>query len=174
MRRIAQGGPAPGRAGTGDPHEVALDLLGRRAYSVRELVRKLEDRGFSPAVARAEAERLEAAGLLDDDALAQAVVAAELRRGKGRRAAAATLRRRGVRAGHREAAVGGVDPEDEAKALAVAAERACAAHPGWRRLHGERRKVIRYLLARGFGMAQILDRLAAREGEFGDQQRQDQ
>ncbi len=155
----------PRVAPNGDAHPVALDLLARRAYSVRELVRKLEDRGFSTDVARAEAKRLEASGLLDDDALAQAVVAAELRRGKGRRAAAATLRKRGVRAEPRDAAIGGVEPEDEARALAVAAERACSAHPEWRRLHGERRKVVRYLLARGFGMAQILDHLAACEGE---------
>ncbi|MFZ5787104.1 MAG: regulatory protein RecX [Acidobacteriota bacterium] len=155
----------PRTAPGGDPHPLALELLGRRAYSVRELVRKLEDRGFSAAVAHAEARRLEASGLLDDSALAHALVATELRRGKGRRAAAVALRRRGVRAEPREAALEGIDPEDEAKALSQAVERACAARPEWRRLPGERRKVVRYLLARGFGIAQVLDELARREGE---------
>ena len=55
--------------------------------------------------------------------------------------------------------------EGGADLRAVAARR----HPQWRRLPDERRKVIRYLLARGFGVQAVRDAVAAaRRGDADD------
>jgi regulatory protein len=48
------------------PYEYALNLLAARAYTVRNLRRKLNQKGFEPADAEKALERLQASGLLDD------------------------------------------------------------------------------------------------------------
>jgi regulatory protein len=153
--------PATGKGG-GSVHEVALRLLGRRALSRRELAERLARRGFPPAAIRTEVRRLEAAGLLDEQAVAAAVVAGTLRRGAGRRMAAAALRRRRVAREVADGALSALDPEEEQAALAQAVARAARRHPGFERLPEVRRKVVRYLLARGFGAGEIRAALAER------------
>jgi regulatory protein len=153
----------------GSVHEAALRLVARRAYSTRELRERLEARGFDTAAARAEVVRLEAAGLLDDGQLASSVVRNQIARGRGKRSAAVELRRRGVGKEEREAVLGGLEPEDEAAALARAVDAATRRHPGWSELLQVRRKVIRYLLARGFDPGQVRDALAERtEADHGE------
>jgi len=151
----------PGR-GSGSVHEVALRMLGRRALSRRELAERLARRGFAPAVIRAELHRLEAAGLLDELAVAASVVAGTLRRGAGRRMAAAALRRRRIAREAADGALRALDPQEERAALDQAVARAARRHPGFERLPEVRRKVIRYLLARGFGVGEIRAALAER------------
>jgi len=128
-------------------------MLARRALSRAEIAGRLEDRGFAAAAVRAEVARLETAGLIDDAALARAVCQAQLRAGRGRRAAVAALRRRLVGKADADDALAEVaDGGGEGAALAGALARATAKHRFWRRLPEERRKVLRYLLARGFGL----------------------
>lgn len=148
--------------GSGSVHEVALRMLGRRALSRRELAERLARRGFPPAAIRAELHRLEAAGLLDEEAVAASVVAGTLRRGAGRRMAAAALRRRRIAREAADGALSALDPEAERAALDQAVARAARRHPGFERLPEVRRKVIRYLLARGFGAGEIRAALAER------------
>jgi regulatory protein len=151
----------PGK-GSGSVHETALRMLGRRALSRRELAERLGRRGFPPTAIRAEVRRLEAAGLLDEQAVAAAVVAGTLRRGAGRRAAAAALLRRRVSREAADCALRALDSEEERAALTHALARAARRYPGFERLPEVRRKVVRYLLARGFGAGEIRTALAER------------
>jgi regulatory protein len=151
----------PGK-GSGDVHETALRMLARRALSRRELAERLGRRGYPPTAIRSEVRRLEAAGLLDEQAVAASVVAGTLRRGAGRRAAAAALLRRRVAREAADRALHALDHEEEWAALAQALARAARRYPGFERLPEVRRKVVRYLLARGFGAGEIRAALAER------------
>jgi regulatory protein len=151
-----------------DIHTAALRALARRALSRREIAQRLERKGFGAGAIRAEVDRLAAAGLLDDAELARAVARAQLADGRGRRAVALVLRRRGV---EREAAkdtLAEIADGDEGEALAHALARAGRKYPGFRRLPQARRKMIRYLLARGFGAAAVGRALASDPGEDAD------
>jgi len=59
---------------------AALKMLERRAYSVRELIQRLEKRGHEPASGEPAVRDLERAGIVDDRALGESVVRAELSR----------------------------------------------------------------------------------------------
>jgi regulatory protein len=148
---------------------VALGLLSRRAYSAAEVAERLARRGFDGATIQKEVARLEGAGLIDDRALAEAVARDVARRGYGRTGVAASLRRRKVRPSESSVALGGFGDEREREALGAALKRAERRHGRWRELPEERRKVVRYLLARGFAVALIRDALSAAEGESGEQ-----
>ncbi len=157
------------RAMTGDIHEAALRMVARRALSARELRDRLERRGFPAAAVAAEVRRLERAGLLDDTALAAALVATGVRRGQGRRGVAAALRRRRLAPQAVQDALATLSEEEERGALAVAMVAATRRAPGWWRLPEGRRKVVRYLLARGFGARLVREAVAAaREGGADD------
>ncbi|MGE5236465.1 MAG: regulatory protein RecX [Acidobacteriota bacterium] len=163
-------GQGTGAAGPAAAHEVALRLLSRRAYSARELTDRLLRRGFEPAVVRAEVARLEKVGLVDEEALARAVARDVIRRGYGRRGVAASLRRRGLGAEELSAAMATLGEAEERAALCAALARAARRSPHWRELPEERRKVVRYLLARGFGAALVRAVLSGGGGETGEQE----
>jgi regulatory protein len=151
-----------------DIHTTALRALGRRALSRREMKERLERKGFGAGAVRAELARLSAAGLLDDGQLARAVSRAQLGDGRGRRAVSAVLRRRGVERDAAASALGTIDEETEAEALVRAIAKAARRYPGYRSLPQARRKMIRYLLARGFGLAAVCRALAGDAGEDAD------
>ena len=130
-------------------------MLGRRALSVAEVAERLAIREFPPEAVRGEVQRLERAGLLDDLAVARAVCRAQLRAGRGRRAIVAALRRRKLGGETAARVLDEVEGADESAALRAAFVRATEKHRFWRRLPEERRKVVRYLLARGFGLEEV-------------------
>jgi regulatory protein len=130
-------------------------MLGARALSRAEVTERLEIRGFQSAVVQAEITRLERAGLIDDLALARTVCQTQVRAGRGRRALNAALRRRGVAREAVAVALSELDEESDGAALAAAFATANRKHRWWRRLPKERRKVVRYLLARGFSLDQV-------------------
>jgi regulatory protein len=141
-------------------------MLARRALSRREIEERLERRGFEPEVVRAEILRLERAALIDDAVLARAVCQAQLRAGRGRRAVAAALKRRHLANDTAEAALADLaEGDSEGAALAAAVAKATTRHRFWRRLPEERRKVIRYLLARGFGLDAVRRALEGKRRE---------
>jgi regulatory protein len=77
--------------------EVALNLLGYRARTRAEIVRRLLRRGFPPTTTEACVQRLVAAGLVDDAEFARAFVQERLRtRPKGSAALKVDLLARGV------------------------------------------------------------------------------
>jgi regulatory protein len=151
-----------------DIHATALRALARRALSRREIAQRLERKGFGAGAIRAEVARLAAAGLLDDAELARSVARYQLQEARGRRSVAAVLRRRGVDREAAKEALAGIADGDEGEALAHALARAGRKYPGFRRLPQARRKVIRYLLARGFGAAAVGRALASDPGEDAD------
>ncbi len=144
-----------------DIHESALRMLSRRALSAREVAERLRRRGFAATAVAAEVRRLEAAGLVDEATLAAALAAGELRRGRGRRAVAAALRRRRLRGEAVRAGEASVTDEEERTSLARALAAAGRRYPGWQRLGDRRQKVVRYLLARGFGSRLVREAVAA-------------
>jgi regulatory protein len=80
-----------------DCHERALRLLAVRPRSRRELELRLVRAGFDHSEVDEELGRLEAVGLVDDEAFAQQVVEHELTiRGSGRRAIVSRLAAKGV------------------------------------------------------------------------------
>ncbi len=153
-------------------HETALAMLARRALSHAEIAERLARRGAEAPVVAAEIARLDLAGLLDDLALARGVCRAQLRAGRGRRAVIATLKRRKVAADAAGAALAELAAgEGEAEALAAAFAKVASKHRFWRRLPNERRKVVRYLLARGFSLEAVSRALRenGRDEPHGDQ-----
>lgn len=130
-------------------HATALRLLAGRALSEAELTARLARRGFPPALVLAEVERLRQTGLVDDFQVARATCAALLRRGYGRKRLAAALARRGVSQEVAREVLAEVSASAEEAALCRALAR--LAPPGdHSTLPGERARMVRYLLARGF------------------------
>lgn len=96
-----------------DIHERALGLLAVRQRSRRELERRLVQAGFEPDAVEVELGRLEQVGLIDDAALAAAVVESRMgARGESRRAVGVKLQQAGV---DRDVALAALDeaPEGE-------------------------------------------------------------
>lgn len=116
--------PEPARAAR--PENVSMHALTRRGMSVAEMTRMLEAREIEPDEVEAELERLSGAGLLDDAALAENLVRTlQDRKGLGRSAISAELRRRKVDQVAIEEALGSIDPDDElTRAIEVATKRA--------------------------------------------------
>jgi regulatory protein len=109
-----------------DAHERALRLLSVRARSRRELESRLLRAGFEYGEVLDELARLEAVGLVDDEAFARQVAEHELgNRGSGRRAVVSRLLVAGVDRDSIDRVMEdlGSDSEDE-RALEVARVRA--------------------------------------------------
>jgi regulatory protein len=103
-----------------------MRALGRRSLSQRELERLLGEQTDDATAVAAEVDRLTRVGLLDDEALAQSLVASlQERKGLGRPAIAAELTRRLLSPGAIEYALELVDTGDElARAAELARKRA--------------------------------------------------
>ena len=108
------------------PENVAMHALTRRGMSVAEMTKLLETREIEPDEVEAEIARLEGVGLLDDSALAENLVRTlQERKGLGRSAISAELRRRKVDQVAIEEALGSIDTDDELnRAIEVAVKRA--------------------------------------------------
>ena len=130
-RSRAKGGgraaPPPDPAVEGrepDPEDVAraivLKQLSMAPRSRHQLADKLRQRGCPDDVSARVLDRMEAVGLVDDDAYAQMVVRSkQATRGLAKRALAQELRVKGVADDTIEDALGSIDPESE-RALAEA------------------------------------------------------
>ncbi len=105
---------------------VSMHALTRRGLSRRELGEVLLSRELDPCIVEAELDRLEGVGLLDDAALAETIVRTQSeRKGLGRAALLAELRRRGIELDLIEEALDQVDEGDEQeRAYRLAARRA--------------------------------------------------
>ena len=148
----ATGGPSTRRRGgrrsdgpRGTVHDRALRLLAVRDRSRREMERRLLQIGFEADAVAGELERLDAAGLLDDERFARALVEAQVvGRRAGRRAARDALLAKGVARDVADRAVdeaAGSPEDEEARAEALARRRAPSLGSlepatAFRRLHG--------------------------------------
>lgn len=105
---------------------VSMHALTRRGLSRWELEKTLLSRELDEHVVEAELDRLEGVGLLDDAALADTFVRTQHeRKGLGRGAITAELRRRHIDQEHIDAALEQVDDDDEqTRATELAVKRA--------------------------------------------------
>ena len=108
------------------PENVSMHALTRKGMSVAEMTTLLENREIDADDVSAEIERLEGVGLLDDSALAENLVRTlQDRKGLGRSAISAELRRRKVDQVAIEEALESIDTDDELeRAIEVATKRA--------------------------------------------------
>jgi regulatory protein len=104
---------------------VSMYALARRGMSSREMRDYLVGREFDAAEVDEEIERLESVQLLDDAALAETLVSTlRDRKGLGRSALTAELRRRHLDASAIEEALSAVDDDELQRAIDIAAKRA--------------------------------------------------
>ena len=104
---------------------VSMYALARRGMSSREMRDYLIAREFGGDVVDEEVARLEGVGLLDDDSLAETLVRTlRDRKGLGRQALTAELRRRHVDGAAIEEAMSSLDDDELERATAVAVKRA--------------------------------------------------
>lgn len=159
---------AEARDGLLDVERISLKALSRRDVSRRELERTLRDAGVDEESITSECDRLTRAGLLDDTALAQTLVARlQERKGLGRTAIAAELAKRMLAPSAIEYALDLVDTGDElARARELARKRA-AQLTGLDREAAVRR-LSGYLARRGYSgstvRAAVDEALSARVG----------
>ncbi|MGH2589597.1 MAG: regulatory protein RecX [Actinomycetota bacterium] len=136
-----------------DCHERALRLLAVRPRARRELEVRLLRAGFEPDEVRDELERLEAVGLVDDEAFARQVVEHELAvRRSGRRAVSGRLAGKGVAGGTIERALeelAGGPGDEEARALELARSR--LSRLGALDVSAAYRRLVPFLRRRGYG-----------------------
>lgn len=132
----------------------ALNYLGYRERSVKEVTKRLVDDGYPPSVASPIVSRFQELGLIDDERLARMWARSRSSSGHGRRRIEQELQRRGIA------------PE---LATVVAADACCDELQSARAfLRGksptsreEQQRLIRKLLRRGFELSVALDATAS-------------
>ena len=131
-------------------NNVSMNALARRGISAAEMVDLLVKRGFERDEVDTECDRLLGVGLLDDQALAETLVRTlTQRKGLGRSALTAELRRRKLDATAIETALAELDTDDELiRAVELAERRA----PQLRSLDAEtaRRRLGAFLMRKGY------------------------
>ena len=148
--------PRPDASGSSkpaaSPKAVAIRLLARRDYSRAELTQRLARRGIGRVAIDSALDDLAAAGYLSDARYAGAVVAQKSGR-YGKRAIVHALKEKGIGADDAAEAIKPLAEHDEVEdALAL-----------WRQRFGvvpanqrEKARQVRFLLARGYGLATAL------------------
>lgn len=148
-----RGGDRPGGGTEAQAKDLCLRLLTDRARSRAELAAKLEQKGFAADVAERTLDRLTEVGLVDDAEFAQQWVRSRhLYAGKGKRALALELRRKGIGQSEAAEALEQIDSDDErARATELVRKKLRTQPPlpteGDRReIAAERDKVVRRLV----------------------------
>ncbi len=140
----------PARGSLARIRKVSLNALARRSVSSREMHELLLAREFEQHEVAIEIERLESVGLLDDGLLAETLVRAlRERKGLGRTALAAELKRRKLHPDAIEAAlIAETENDDLDRAIAIAGRRA----PQLRAYDAEtaKRRLGAFLMRRGY------------------------
>lgn len=138
-----------GKAPRGTPWDAALRYLGQRAHSRLELDQKLTRRGYEPKEVRQTLERLDLAGLIDDEQFA-IDYARSLFEAKGvsSREVVRRLRERGVGQAIIDSVLATTSDSDFERALRIA-ERRLSQMQGIDNVT-LRRRLLAYLGRRGF------------------------
>jgi regulatory protein len=159
---------APKRSGKFERvNNVSLHALARKGMSSVEMTQLLESREIEPDAVAEEVERLEGVGLLDDRALAETLVRTlQDRKGLGRSAINAELRRRKIDIEAINEAMEAVDSDDElTRAIEIAQKR--AAQLSSYDNETARRRLSAYLMRRGYNGSIISAAIAASLGTGG-------
>lgn len=134
---------------------MSISALTRRGMSRWELERTLISRELESGVIESELERLEGVGLIDDGALAETIVRTQHeRKGLGRSALAAELRRRHIDQEYIDSALEQVDDDDETARAAELAERRARQLTSLDRATAERR-LTGYLMRKGYSSSVV-------------------
>ena len=134
---------------------ISVSALTRRGMSRHELERTLLARELDAEIVEAELERLESVGLIDDAALAETLVRTQHeRKGLGRSALTAELRRRHIDQEHIDAALEQVDDVDETARAGELAERRARQLTSLDRDTAERR-LTGYLMRKGYSSSVV-------------------
>ncbi|ARC56565.1 Regulatory protein RecX [Frondihabitans sp. 762G35] len=129
---------------------ISLHALTRRGVSSREMASTLRSRDLPEEVVLAEVERLERVGLLDDAELAENLVRGKLeRKGLGKSGVTAELRQRGLAQEAIDAAVEGIDDDEEQGRADEWARKRAGQLRGLDHATAERR-LSGYLMRRGY------------------------
>ncbi|MFZ3209704.1 MAG: regulatory protein RecX [Geobacteraceae bacterium] len=141
--------------------DCAIGLLARRDHGVAEIERKLVVRGFSEPVVAEVIGRLTVAGYLDDRRFAGQWAEWAVRNGKGYGPRLSLeLARRGVKVEIIAEVLADIRANhDEEETLAELAARKFAGFDFSQASDRERRRVVNYLVRRGFSTSIILDYL---------------
>ncbi|MFD6860711.1 recombination regulator RecX [Rhodococcus sp. NPDC060090] len=187
--RTAPGGrrrrarPEPGGGTDVQAKDVCLRLLTDRARSRAELATKLEQKGFTAEIAERTLDRLTEVGLIDDADFAQQWARSRhLYSGKGKRAIALELRRKGIDQQDAADALDTIDSASEReRAVELVRKKLRTQTPlpteGDRReIAAERDKVVRRLVgmlarrgyAQGMAFEVVRDELGAFEADAGE------
>ena len=147
--------------------QASINALARKGMSSAEMTDLLEAREVDPDEVVLEVQRLEAAGLLDDRVLAEHLVRTlQERKGLGRSAINAELRRRKVDQAAIDEALDTVDVDDELeRCLEVAVKRASQLR-SYDRATAERR-LSAFLMRRGYAGSVISAAVAQALGPVG-------
>lgn len=170
--------PEPGGGTEAQAKDVCLRLLTDRARSRAELATKLEQKGYTAEVAERTLDRLAAVGLIDDADFAQQWVRSRhLYAGKGKRAIALELRRKGIGQQDAAEALDQIDGDDErARAVDLVRKKLRTQPPlpteGDRReIAAERDKLVRRLVGmlarRGYSQGMAFDVVRGALADFG-------
>ena len=126
IERDTEAAATPARKASFAPiNNVSMHALARRGMSSREMHDYLLGRDFDPGAVDNEVERLESVALLDDVALGETLVRTlRDRKGLGRSALTAELRRRHLDATAIEIALEGLDDDELERATEIAHKRA--------------------------------------------------
>lgn len=130
-------------------NNVSMHALARRGMSTEEMRDYLGKRGFDENESELECERLVGVGLLDDFALAETLIRTlRQRKGLGRSALVAELRRRRLDTEAIDAALEDLDDDELARAIDLAVKRA----PQLRSLDDQtaRRRLGAFLMRKGY------------------------
>jgi regulatory protein len=151
------GGQASGGRGRREvsAQDVSMHALTRRGMSRWELEKALLSREIDEQTVAAELDRLEAVGLLDDAALAETLVRTQHeRKGLGRGALTAELRRRHIDQEHIDAALEQVDDDDEqSRATELAMKR--ASQLSSYDLETAKRRLSAFLMRKGYSSSVV-------------------
>jgi regulatory protein len=151
------------RAADGEAaYQVAVRLLAMRPRSVYELLAKLRERGHNPGAAAAAVGRLEAAGVLSDEAFARHFARVRASRGHGASRLLHDLLAKGVERRLAERAIAevleseGLEGSERARQLAEKRAAQLGALPP----RQKRRRLLAYLARRGFRGREVQEMVA--------------
>jgi SOS response regulatory protein OraA/RecX len=142
--------PEPETAKPPVVRKASINALARKGMSSAEMTTLLENREIDPDEVAAEVERLESAGLLDDRVLAEDLVRTlRDRKGLGKSAISAELRRRQVDQSAIDEALESVDVDDELERATEVAVKHAGQLSSYDRQTAERR-LSAFLQRRGY------------------------
>ncbi|MEE2031074.1 recombination regulator RecX [Rhodococcus chondri] len=177
-RKGRQTEPQAGGGTEAQAKDVCLRLLTDRARSRAELAAKLEQKGFAEDVAGRALDRLTEVGLIDDADFAQQwAQSRHLHSGRGKRAIAQELRRKGIDPDDAAAALDGIDSAAERDRAAdlvrrkLRTQRPLPTEGDRREIAAERDKLVRRLVGmlarRGYPQGMAFDVVREELAVFG-------